>query len=149
MNSTTRWVLYFFIIVLCASVIGGVFYYRSSKTISDSIGVVTDIPAVPSPTVATTATDTLPLQTIYDPVESVSDEKNVADKKALPPVNNSDGQVSVDAKKASHAKYIEGLDAFNRDEFERARQAWIMAKQLDPENNDAELGLRKIEEVTR
>ena len=42
---------------------------------------------------------------------------------------------------------FEGLDAYNQDDFERARQAWIVAKQLDPGNTDAELGLRKVEEL--
>ena len=55
-------------------------------------------------------------------------------------------QVSAEAHPASQAKYIQGLDAYNQDDFERARQAWIVAKQLDPGNMDAELGLRKIEE---
>ncbi len=56
-------------------------------------------------------------------------------------------RVSAEASAASRAKYIEGLDAFNQDDFERARQAWIVAKQLDPGNTDAELGLRKVEEL--
>ena len=55
-------------------------------------------------------------------------------------------QVSAEAQAASRAKYIQGLDAYNQDDFERARQDWIMAKQLDPGNMDAELGLRRIEE---
>lgn len=57
--------------------------------------------------------------------------------------------VSAEAKAASHAKYVEGLDAFNQDEYERARQAFIIAKQLDPGNMDAELGLRRVEEHLR
>ncbi len=56
-------------------------------------------------------------------------------------------RVSAEASAASRAKYIEGLDAYNQDDFERARQAWIVAKQLDPGNADAELGLRKVEEL--
>ena len=56
-------------------------------------------------------------------------------------------RVSAEASAASRAKYIEGLDAYNQDDFERARQAWIVAKQLDPGNTDAELGLRKVEEL--
>ncbi len=55
--------------------------------------------------------------------------------------------VSAEASAASRAKYIEGLDAYHQDDFERARQAWIVAKQLDPGNTDAELGLRSIEEL--
>ena len=58
-------------------------------------------------------------------------------------------RVSPEASAASRAKYIEGLDAFNQDDYERARQAWIVAKQLDPGNSDADLGLRKVEELMR
>jgi len=58
-------------------------------------------------------------------------------------------RVSAEASAASRAKYIEGLDAFNQDDYERARQAWIVAKQLDPGNTDADLGLRKVEELLK
>lgn len=65
------------------------------------------------------------------------------------PTLNLDGgmsRVSEEARAASKAKYMEGVDAYNQDDFERARQAWTAAKQLDPGNTDAEVGLRKIEE---
>ena len=65
----------------------------------------------------------------------------------LPGIAGGVTRVSAEASAASRAKYIEGLDAFNQDDFERARQAWIVAKQLDPGNTDAELGLRKVEEL--
>lgn len=58
-------------------------------------------------------------------------------------------RVSAEASAASRAKYIEGLDAFNQDDYERARAAWIVAKQLDPGNSDADLGLRKVEELMK
>ncbi len=57
-------------------------------------------------------------------------------------------RVSAEASAASRQKYIEGLDAFNQDDYERAREAWIVAKQLDPGNTDADMGLRKVEELT-
>ncbi|MBO4675735.1 MAG: hypothetical protein J5601_06620, partial [Elusimicrobiaceae bacterium] len=57
--------------------------------------------------------------------------------------------VSAEARAASRAKYIEGLDAYNQDDYERARQAFIIAKQLDPGNVDAELGLMRVEENLR
>ena len=55
--------------------------------------------------------------------------------------------MSVEAREASRQKYYEGLDAYNQDEYERARAAWIAAKQLDPGNTDADLGLRKVDEL--
>lgn len=57
-------------------------------------------------------------------------------------------RVSAEAREASHQKYMEGLDAFNQDDYERARQAWIIAKQLDPGNMDVDSGLRRLEELT-
>jgi len=68
---------------------------------------------------------------------------------ALPTIGGSMTRVSAEASAASRAKYIEGLDAFNQDDYERARNAWNVAKQLDPGNTDAELGLRKIEELLK
>ena len=68
---------------------------------------------------------------------------------ALPALNNGTMRVSAEAHNASRAKYIEGLDAFNQDDYERARAAWIVAKQLDPGNIDADLGLRKLEELMK
>ncbi len=58
------------------------------------------------------------------------------------------GRVSAEARAASHQKYLEGLDAYNQDDYERARAAWIAAKQLDPGNTDADSGLRRVEELT-
>jgi len=54
-------------------------------------------------------------------------------------------RVSPEAQEASKQKYKEGLDAYHQDDYERARQAWIVAKQLDPGNTDADLGLRTVE----
>lgn len=56
-------------------------------------------------------------------------------------------RVSAEASAASRAKFNEGLAAYNQNDFERARQAWVVAKQLDPGNKDAELGLRRVEEL--
>ena len=74
---------------------------------------------------------------------SFSDSNNVTQG-----IGGAAGRVSAEASAASRQKYIEGLDAFNQDDYERARQAWIVAKQLDPGNTDADLGLRKVEELT-
>lgn len=68
---------------------------------------------------------------------------------AFPTMSGAMTRVSAEASAASRAKYIEGLDAFNQDDYERARAAWIVAKQLDPGNTDAELGLRKVEELMK
>lgn len=62
-------------------------------------------------------------------------------------ISAASGRVSAEAQEASRQKYREGLDAYNQDDYERARQAWIIAKQLDPGNTDADMGLRKVEEL--
>ena len=73
----------------------------------------------------------------------------VGTNETLPTLGGTTSRVSAEASAASRAKYIEGLDAFNQDDYERARQAWIVAKQLDPGNSDADLGLRKVEELLK
>ena len=73
----------------------------------------------------------------------------VGTNETLPTRGGTVNRVSAEASAASRAKYIEGLDAFNQDDYERARQAWIVAKQLDPGNSDADLGLRKVEELLK
>ncbi len=73
----------------------------------------------------------------------------VGANETLPTLGGTVSRVSAEASAASRAKYIEGLDAFNQDDYERARQAWIVAKQLDPGNSDADLGLRKVEELMK
>lgn len=75
---------------------------------------------------------------------------NPADpNETLPTIGGTTNRVSAEASAASRTKYIEGLDAFNQDDYERARAAWIVAKQLDPGNSDADLGLRKVEELMK
>lgn len=73
----------------------------------------------------------------------------VGPNETLPTLNGTTQRVSAEASAASRAKYIEGLDAFNQDDYERAREAWTIAKQLDPGNSDADLGLRKVEELLK
>ena len=74
-------------------------------------------------------------------------ETVVDSNETLPTLTPTTNRVSEEASAASRQKYIEGLDAFNQDDYERAREAWIQAKQLDPGNTDAVLGLQKVEEL--
>lgn len=100
-----------------------------------------------------------------DPLETVTVDNNIPGfggplipgasgspvdpNEAMPTIGGTTSRVSAEASAASRAKYIEGLDAFNQDDYERARAAWIVAKQLDPGNSDADLGLRKVEELMK
>ncbi|MBR4591941.1 MAG: hypothetical protein IKO35_01885 [Elusimicrobiaceae bacterium] len=80
---------------------------------------------------------------------SATGNDNLPGNETLPTLGSGVSRVSAEASAASRAKYIEGLDAFNQDDYERARAAWIVAKQLDPGNSDADLGLRKVEELMK
>ncbi len=110
---------------------------KEEQEVLETITVDNQVPGTPTlipgslpGTVAPTTTPGLPTTT-----------------EVVPGLSGGVSRVSAEASAASRAKYIEGLAAFNQDDFERARQAWIVAKQLDPGNTDAELGLRKVEEL--
>ena len=45
------------------------------------------------------------------------------------------------------AAYLEGVIYFQKGDYEKARDKWLHAKQLDPSNSDAAAGLEKIEKL--
>ena len=45
-------------------------------------------------------------------------------------------------------KFIEGLEAFNQEDFKRAIDIWTQASELDPTDKDVEMALRKVKEIT-
>ena len=106
----------------------------------ETVTVVGNVPGIPGPggvLPGATGSGTNPLTPGGEP---------------LPPLSGGGSgtiNVSPEAHNASRAKYIEGLDAFNQDDYERARAAWVVAKQLDPGNSDAELGLMKLDELMK
>lgn len=109
----------------------------------ETVVVDTQVPG----TVVNTGTGTTPV--ITNTITPIPGTPVVAtDEQPFPSLTPVGGmtQVTEEARIASRAKYMEGVDAYNQDDFERARQAWIAAKQLDPGNTDAEVGLRKVEE---
>ena len=57
------------------------------------------------------------------------------------------GRVSEESKKAAEQKYYEGLAAYNDDDYEKARQDWLVAKKLDPGNTNVDSALRRLEEL--
>ena len=111
-------------------------------------GIVSTTPVIPG-TLPGTATATTSTTTTATATTTTTTSNGMPGVSEVVPGLSGGGvtRVSAEASAASRAKYIEGLDAFNQDDFERARQAWIVAKQLDPGNTDAELGLRKVEEL--
>ena len=54
---------------------------------------------------------------------------------------------SGDEVSAFTAKYMEGLDAFNQEDWAEAKAIWLEAEQLDPTNPDIKLALSKADEM--
>lgn len=50
-------------------------------------------------------------------------------------------------KQASQQAYLEGVIYYQKGDYEKARDKWLHAKQLDPSNSDAIAGLEKIEKL--
>ncbi|PIR16178.1 MAG: hypothetical protein COV48_10330 [Elusimicrobia bacterium CG11_big_fil_rev_8_21_14_0_20_64_6] len=50
-------------------------------------------------------------------------------------------------KQASQQSYLEGVIYYQKGDYEKARDKWLHAKQLDPANSDALAGLEKIEKL--
>jgi tetratricopeptide (TPR) repeat protein len=50
-------------------------------------------------------------------------------------------------KQASQQAYLEGVIYYQKGDYEKARDKWLHAKQLDPGNSDAIAGLEKIEKL--
>ena len=111
---------------------------RTVKRTTDAQGnIVEEI------TETTTVTKPVP-----QPEEPEPLPETVGVNETLPELTPTTGRVSEEARAASRQKYVEGLDAFNQDDYERAREAWVQAVQLDPGNTDAAIGLQKVEELT-
>ncbi|MCR5504295.1 MAG: tetratricopeptide repeat protein [Elusimicrobiaceae bacterium] len=61
-------------------------------------------------------------------------------------VEKSPTRVSEAARQASIKRYRYGLAAFSEGNFEKAKEEWQAALNLNPENSDAALGLKRVEE---
>lgn len=55
-------------------------------------------------------------------------------------------RVSEEARQASKTKYLQGLSYFNDGNYEKAKESWQAALNLNPENSSAALGLKRVEE---
>jgi tetratricopeptide (TPR) repeat protein len=62
---------------------------------------------------------------------------------AAPPA----GGISDNAKQQSAQAYLDGVISYQKGDYEKARDKWLHAKQLDPSNADAAQGLEKIEKL--
>lgn len=63
------------------------------------------------------------------------------------PVPLQTGAVSEDAKKSSEQHYLSGVIYYEKSDYQQARNEWVLAKQLNPENSDAAAGLEKIDKL--
>jgi len=61
---------------------------------------------------------------------------------AAPPTQSAESN-----KQASQQAYLEGVIYYQKGDYEKARDKWLHAKQLDPGNSDAIAGLEKIEKL--
>ncbi|MFI5360652.1 MAG: hypothetical protein ACHQ49_01680 [Elusimicrobiota bacterium] len=57
------------------------------------------------------------------------------------------GGTSESAKAQSQQAYLDGVISYQKGDYEKARDKWLNAKQLDPSNADAIAGLEKIEKL--
>lgn len=55
--------------------------------------------------------------------------------------------VSEENRLASQQHYLEGLKSFQNSNYDKARDEWTIARQLDPGNADAAAGLKRIEQI--
>ena len=95
----------------------------------------------------------LPVQPLVEgggaPVQIGPDGKPItidAGKTPIGPLTeNKPTFISEDARQASIERYRIGISYYNQGNLEKAREEWQAALQLNPENSDASLGLKKIE----
>ncbi len=64
-----------------------------------------------------------------------------------PIVTEKPKKISQANRMASQKHYLEGLKYFQSGNYEKAKNEWQIAKQLDPENADAQMGLKRIEKI--
>jgi tetratricopeptide (TPR) repeat protein len=55
--------------------------------------------------------------------------------------------ISEENRLAGQQHYMEGLKFFQNSNYEKARDEWTIARQLDPANADAATGLKRIEQI--
>ncbi|MBI4057389.1 MAG: hypothetical protein HY399_07595 [Elusimicrobia bacterium] len=55
--------------------------------------------------------------------------------------------VTEENRRAAQQHYLNGVVHFQNGDFQKARDEWILAKQLDPSHSDADAGLRRIDQM--
>ncbi len=54
---------------------------------------------------------------------------------------------AADSKAQAAQYYLEGVRYYGNAEYQKAKDAWTKAQQLDPENEEVRLGLKRIEQL--
>lgn len=77
------------------------------------------------------------------------DRKNSFSKSKSGPIKNDlqKKRILEENRLTSQQHYLNGLKYFQNSNYEKARNEWNIAKQLDPENSDAKAGLKRIEQI--
>jgi len=57
------------------------------------------------------------------------------------------GGITQERKEEAAKRYLKGLGLFQAGEYDKARAEWVVAKQLDPSNSNADAGLRRIDQM--
>jgi tetratricopeptide (TPR) repeat protein len=57
------------------------------------------------------------------------------------------GVVTEESRKQSQQHYLSGVIFFQKGDYEKSREEWTLAKQLDPSNSDAAAGLDRIDKL--
>ncbi|MBI4051900.1 MAG: hypothetical protein HY400_05285 [Elusimicrobia bacterium] len=65
----------------------------------------------------------------------------------VPPQQPPAGMVTEENRRASQQHYLNGVVHFQNGDFQKAREEWMLAKQLDPNHADADAGLKRIEQM--
>ncbi|KAF0127281.1 MAG: Tetratricopeptide domain-containing protein [Elusimicrobia bacterium] len=63
------------------------------------------------------------------------------------PVEKKPQGVSEENRQSAQRHYMEGIKHFQSANYDKARDEWTIAKQLDPGNADADAGLKRIEQL--
>lgn len=84
-----------------------------------------------------------------DKAKAAADAKTAAATGSAPPAGSTPaaGAASDNAKQQSQQAYLEGVIFYQKGDYEKARDKWMHAKQLDPSNTDAAAGIEKIEKL--
>ena len=91
--------------------------------------------------------DFVKLMSLYEALPKESERgRNIQKDDYIKPIEVGTVRISEAARQASDKHYRYGLAAFSEGNYAKAKEEWQLALNLDPTNNDAALGLKRVEE---